>query len=70
MAIDAIVTRIQLPLDEPGIIAVFKTASMRGLEIALPREQLSCEATPEGVRVLDGLFVQSLVVLEAVEMRF
>jgi hypothetical protein len=53
VTINTVVTRVQLPLYKPRIVAVFKTASVRGLEVALPREQLSCEARPERVRVFD-----------------
>jgi hypothetical protein len=48
---------------------VLKAARVYRLEVALPREQLAREVAPELVRVLDGLLVQLLVVLEAVEMR-
>lgn len=70
MAIDAVVACIQTALDEPGVVTVLKAAGMHGLEVALPREQFAGEVTPKLVGVLDGLLVQLLVVLEAVEMGF
>ena len=41
---------------------------MHRLEIALPREQFAGEVAPELVRVLDGLLVQLLVLLEVREV--
>ncbi len=70
MTINAVVARIQPPLEEPGIVAVGKGARVNGLEISLPCQQLSSQPRPELVRLLDRLSVEFLVMLERVEVRF
>ena len=42
VAVDAVVRRVQLALDEPCIVAVLEATGVNCLEIALPREQLAC----------------------------
>lgn len=63
VAIDAVVSGIELALDEPGIVTVSERAGVDSVEVALPRQQLAGALGPEGVGLCDGLLVQLLVFL-------
>ena len=63
MTVDAVVRGIELALDEPGYIAGGEGAGANGLEVLGPVEELSGFASPELVRLTDGLLVEPLVVL-------
>jgi hypothetical protein len=64
VAVDAVEGRVELALEEPGIVAVGETAAVDGLEVLGPGEQLAREIAPELVRLCDGFLVQLLVVLK------
>jgi hypothetical protein len=70
VTVDTVVAGIQPAFEKPGIVASFKATSMYGLEIAFPREQLARKTSPKLLGLRDGLLVQLLVLLEAVEMWF
>lgn len=70
VAINAVVAGIQPALKEPRVVAALEATSVYCLEIAVPREQFARETTPELLGLCDGLLVQFLVLLEAIDMRF
>lgn len=64
VAVDKIVAGIELALDEPLVVAIFKRAAVDSLEIAVPCEQFAGMSAPELGRLCDGLLVELLVLLE------
>jgi hypothetical protein len=70
VTVDTVVAGIQSALYEPCIVTTLKASGVDSLEIAFPREQFACKSSPELLWLCDGLLVQLLVLLEAVEMRF
>lgn len=68
VAVDAVVRGVQTALLEPGRVAIGEGASVDGLEVAVPVKQLAGHASPELGRVLDGLVVELIIVLQVVEV--
>ena len=67
--VDAVVRGIEAPLEEPGVVAMLEGARTDGLEVALPREQISCESRPEDVGLSDALLVQLRVLVDSRQVR-
>lgn len=63
MTINAIVACVESPLNEPSIVAILEASGMNSLEIPFPREQFASDSAPELLGLLNGFFVQLLVVL-------
>ena len=69
VSVDQVVTRTQSAVCEPSHVTMGKGAGPDSLEILVPGNEFSSEFSPEFVRILDGFFVHSLILLRSVDMR-
>jgi hypothetical protein len=70
VTVDAVVAGVQPAFEKPGIVTSFEAASVYGLKIAIPREQLARKTSPKLLGLCNGLLVQLLVLLEAIDVWF
>jgi len=64
MTVDTVERGVQTTLNEPGNVTVDERTGAGGLEVLVEGEELAGHASPEGVGITDGLFVQLLVLVE------
>lgn len=69
MSVHTVVCCVESTLLEPAHVAEFKSSGVGGLEIPVPRQELSCLVGEKDLRLLDRGIVQFLVVVNAIDMR-
>lgn len=68
VTVDAVVGSVQTTLNEPGDITVDEGAGAGGLEVLFKGEVITGHASPEGVGVADGLFIELFVLVKVFEV--